>query len=125
MIAPLVCCRATLVRNCAHVQLERRAPRAMMSPMAGNDLLQVRPKGIYCPLGDFYIDPWRPVERAVITHGHADHARPGHKHYLATPEAAPVMRHRLGEITLDTLPFGQTRDIGGVEVSLHLSLIHI
>ena len=87
--------------------------------MAGKDLLQVRSKGIYCPLGDFYIDPWRPVERAVITHGHADHARPGHKHYLATPQAAPVMRHRLGEITLDTLPFGQTRDIGGVEVSLH------
>ena len=66
-------------------------------------------RGIYCPAGDFYIDPWRPVDRALITHGHADHARPGHRRYLATEAAAPVMRHRLGEITLDTIRYGERR----------------
>ena len=76
-------------------------------------------RGLYCAAGDFYIDPWRPVDRALITHGHADHARPGHRHYLATQAAAPVMRHRLGNITLDTIRFGETRRIGGATVSFH------
>ncbi len=76
-------------------------------------------RGIYCPAGDFHIDPWRPVDRAVITHGHSDHARPGHGSYLATPEAAPVIRHRLGEIRIETLPFGQPRRIGSATVSFH------
>ncbi len=76
-------------------------------------------RGIYCPAGDFYIDPWRPVPRALITHGHADHARPGMGAYLATDIAAPVLRHRLGEITLDTTAYGETRTIGGAEVSFH------
>ncbi|WP_424971164.1 ligase-associated DNA damage response exonuclease [Dinoroseobacter sp. S76] len=83
------------------------------------DLLTFTERGIYCPAGDFYIDPWRPVDRALITHGHADHARPGHAHYLATEAAAPVMRHRLGAITLETIRYGETREIGGVEVSFH------
>lgn len=83
------------------------------------DLLTFTERGIYCPAGDFYIDPWRPVSRALITHGHADHARPGHAHYLATEAAAPVMRHRLGAITLETIRYGETREIGGVEVSFH------
>ncbi len=59
------------------------------------------------------------MDRALITHGHADHARPGHSRYLATDIAAPVMRHRLGEITLDTMPYGETRRIGGASVSFH------
>ncbi|OYW60215.1 MAG: DNA ligase-associated DEXH box helicase [Rhodobacterales bacterium 32-66-7] len=75
--------------------------------------------GIYCPAGDFHIDPWRPVPRALITHGHSDHARPGHDAYLATPEALPVIRRRLGPITADTLPYGQSRQIGGAKVSFH------
>ena len=83
------------------------------------DLLTFTDRGIYCPLGDFYIDPWRPVDRALITHGHADHARPGHRAYLATEAAAPVMRHRLGDITLDTIRFGETRQIGAVTVAFH------
>lgn len=83
------------------------------------EVLTFTPRGIYCPAGDFYIDPWRPVDRAVITHGHADHARPGHARYLATDGAAPVMRHRLGEIALDTMQYGETRDIGGAKVSFH------
>lgn len=75
--------------------------------------------GIYCPAGDFYIDPWRPVARALITHGHADHARSGMDAYLATDIAAPVMRHRLGDIALDTIRYGETRQIGGANVSFH------
>ena len=76
-------------------------------------------RGLYCAAGDFHIDPWRPVARALITHGHADHARAGHGQYLATATAAPVMRHRLGSITLDTIRFGETRQIGGALVSFH------
>ncbi|MFK7938253.1 MAG: ligase-associated DNA damage response exonuclease [Roseovarius sp.] len=81
--------------------------------------LSFRPEGIYCAAGDFYIDPWRPVENALITHGHADHARWGHGRYLATDIAAPVMRHRLGDITLDTIAYGETRTVGGASVSFH------
>ena len=76
-------------------------------------------RGIYCPSGDFYVDPWRPVDRALITHGHADHARPGHGRYLATHLAGPVMRHRLGEIALEGIAYGESRTIGGATVSFH------
>lgn len=83
------------------------------------DVLTFTDRGIYCPAGDFYIDPWRPVERALITHGHADHARSGHQSYFATEPAAPVMRHRLGNIPLQTTPYGQSHCIGGATVSFH------
>jgi putative mRNA 3-end processing factor len=83
------------------------------------DVLSFRPEGIYCAAGDFYIDPWRPVARALITHGHADHARWGHKSYLATEAAAPVIRFRLGEISLETIRFHETRQIGDALVSFH------
>lgn len=76
-------------------------------------------RGIYCPAGDFHIDPWRPVARAVITHGHSDHARPGMGRYLTTPEALPVIRHRLGEIDAASLPYGQTLAVGDVKISFH------
>ncbi|ASP22810.1 Xnuc_lig_assoc: putative exonuclease, DNA ligase-associated [Antarctobacter heliothermus] len=76
-------------------------------------------RGIYCPAGDFYIDPWRPVDRALITHGHADHARPGHGAYLATTGALPVIRHRLGEITAEGIAYGAAQAIGGARVSFH------
>lgn len=76
-------------------------------------------KGIYCPAGDFYIDPWRPVERALITHGHADHSRYGHDNYLCTDIAAPVIRHRLGQINLETIQYGEVIQIGGATVSFH------
>ncbi|NNK77183.1 MAG: DNA ligase-associated DEXH box helicase, partial [Litoreibacter sp.] len=82
-------------------------------------VLEFRKQGIYCPAGDFFIDPWRPVERALITHGHADHARRGHKSYLATEAAAPVMRHRLGDIALETTGFGAKLRIGDAQVSFH------
>jgi putative mRNA 3-end processing factor len=82
-------------------------------------VLEFKPQGIYCPAGDFFIDPWQSVDRALITHGHADHARPGHTRYLATHTAGPVMRHRLGEITLDGVAYGETRHIGDANVSFH------
>ncbi|QEW21511.1 putative exonuclease, DNA ligase-associated [Marinibacterium anthonyi] len=76
-------------------------------------------RGIYCPAADVFIDPWRPVPRALITHGHADHARPGMGAYLSTAVAAPVLRHRLGDIPLDTVAYGETRRIGGASLSFH------
>lgn len=83
------------------------------------DLVVARPEGLYCPAGDFHIDPWRPVARAVITHAHADHARSGHQHYLAVAPGAGVLRERLGEISLQALAYGEAVSIGGVKVSLH------
>ncbi|WP_306115681.1 MULTISPECIES: ligase-associated DNA damage response exonuclease [unclassified Roseovarius] len=82
-------------------------------------VLRFKPAGIYCPAGDFYIDPWRPVDRALITHGHSDHARAGHKRYLSTDIAAPVIRHRLGDITLETIPYAREIKIGDARVSFH------
>ena len=71
------------------------------------DLIVLRPKGMYCPIGDFYIDPWRPVDRAVITHAHSDHARFGSKRYLCSAEGETITRERVGRYsTIDTLPFG-------------------
>ena len=85
----------------------------------GADLIVERPEGLYCPPGDFHIDPWRPVARAVITHAHADHARRGHGAYLATAVSAGVLRARLGDIALQGLAYGEAVHINGVKVSLH------
>jgi len=83
------------------------------------DLVVQRPAGLYCPAGDFYIDPWRPVPRAVITHAHSDHARHGNGHYLAAAPAQGVLRARLGDIHLQTLRYGETVEHHGVRLSLH------
>jgi putative mRNA 3-end processing factor len=91
-----------------------------VAPRAATDLVVERPEGLYCPAGDFFIDPWRPVERAVITHAHADHARRGHAHYLASAPSAGVLRARLGDdIALQTLDWGEVVEHRGVRVSLH------
>ncbi len=82
-------------------------------------MLQFTEKGIYCKKGGFYIDPWKPVDKAVITHGHSDHARWGMKHYLAHTLTAPIMRHRLGDISVETLNYGEHINMNGVELSLH------
>ena len=87
--------------------------------MSGTDVLTFTERGIYCPAGGFHIDPWRPVDRALITHGHADHARPGMARYLSTHAAAPVLHHRLGGIALDTVNYGEERVIGDARVSFH------
>ncbi|MGR3539964.1 MAG: ligase-associated DNA damage response exonuclease [Hasllibacter sp.] len=84
------------------------------------EILTFTDRGIYCAAGDFFIDPWQPVDRALITHGHADHARDGMGRYLATHAALPVMRHRLGpDATLEGIPYGERRAIGGATVSYH------
>lgn len=83
------------------------------------DLIVQRPEGLYCPAGDFHIDPWRPVALAVITHAHADHARTGHAHYLAARAGEHVLRARLGAIALQTAAYGERIAINGVAVSLH------
>ena len=85
-----------------------------------NDLIVLRPEGLYCPQGDFYIDPWRPVARAVVTHAHADHARRGSAHYLAHTDSAGTLRARLGaDIALQTLAYGEAVEHHGVRLSLH------
>lgn len=83
------------------------------------DLVVARPEGLYCPAGDFHIDPWKPVARALVTHAHADHARPGHAHYLASREGETVLRARLPDIPLQTLPYGERLRIGEATVSFH------
>ena len=82
-------------------------------------LLSFTDKGIYCEQADVYLDPWRPVARAIITHGHSDHARWGHKHYLSTPGTEHIMRHRLGVIQSQSLGFGESLTINGVHFSFH------
>jgi putative mRNA 3-end processing factor len=83
-------------------------------------LLEVTASGLYCAAGDFFIDPWRRVERAVITHAHADHARSGCGRYLCAAPGKPVLRTRMGgNATIDTLRYGETTSINGVGVSLH------
>jgi putative mRNA 3-end processing factor len=84
-------------------------------------LLCPRPAGLYCPPGDFYIDPVRPVERAVITHGHADHARAGHGLVMATAPTLAIMAVRYGEGfagRIQVLDHGETAGRDGVEISL-------
>lgn len=87
--------------------------------MALNALLSLAPQGLYCAAGGFFIDPWRPVERALITHAHADHARAGHRHYLASEEALGVLRVRLGDVPIQTLRWGERLVLGSVTVSFH------
>lgn len=83
-------------------------------------MIELTDKGLYCRAGDFHIDPWRPVPRALITHAHADHARPGHEQYWAASAGESLLRHRLGrEIALTPMAYGETRRFDGVEVSLH------
>lgn len=83
-------------------------------------LLKFTERGIYCPAGDFYIDPWLPVTRAVITHAHSDHARQGMGCYISTPITAALMRARISEdISVTALNYGEKLTINGVSVSLH------
>ncbi|GAB4188923.1 MAG: ligase-associated DNA damage response exonuclease [Wenzhouxiangellaceae bacterium] len=89
--------------------------------VSAHDSLLVRTQsGLYCPRGDFYIDPQRPVARAVITHGHADHVRPGCGHYYATPETLALTTQRYGELAAQTpMHYGELLALGCCEISLH------
>jgi putative mRNA 3-end processing factor len=83
-------------------------------------LLEFTANGIHCPLADVYLDPWKPVAKALITHGHADHARWGHQQYLCTASAAPVIRHRLNlSDTIQSVAYNQPVHINGVQFSFH------
>jgi len=86
------------------------------------DILVPSPSGVCCKRGGFHIDPTRPVERAVITHAHSDHARAGHGAVLATPETLDLMRLRYGETfagTTQALRYGQSIDLAGAKIMLH------
>ncbi|MBD3742831.1 ligase-associated DNA damage response exonuclease [Stenotrophomonas maltophilia] len=88
--------------------------------MAGNDdLVVLRPEGLYCAAGDFHIDPWRPVARAVITHGHGDHARPGMREYHCSEGSLPILRWRLGDVPVQAHAEGVPFRLGQVQISLH------
>jgi putative mRNA 3-end processing factor len=84
------------------------------------DLLQFTDKGIYCEQAKVYLDPWKPVDRALISHGHSDHAYFGHKQYLTSTIAMPVIKHRLYlQDNIQTLDYGETLNINGVTFSFH------
>lgn len=88
--------------------------------MSRADLLITTDSGLYCPEGDFHVDPWRPVERAVITHAHADHARPGSRKYLAAASGRHLLQTRLGpEADVEMLEYGEGLSLNGVKISLH------
>ncbi|MDQ7947899.1 MAG: ligase-associated DNA damage response exonuclease [Pedobacter sp.] len=82
-------------------------------------LIKFTNRGIYCPQGDFYIDPWHPVDYAVTTHGHADHVKWGNKNYLCHELTKPILKQRYGlDENVETLPYGETIDINGVKLTL-------
>ena len=85
-----------------------------------SELLRVTDAGLYCPAGDFHIDPWQPVARALITHAHADHARGGSAAYLAADPGVPLLRARLpADATIEGMAYGERRRIGAADVSFH------
>lgn len=89
--------------------------------MAKPPLIKFTPLGLYCPKGRFYIDPWHPVSKAVITHAHADHAYRGHRHYLTQRDGLPILQHRVGKpgSHFYGLEYGETISIHNVKLSLH------
>lgn len=83
------------------------------------EVLSLTNKGLYCALGDFYIDPWKEVDRAIITHGHGDHAHPGMKEYITVDQGEFILRKRISGANLKTYPYRQKFKMGEVEVSFH------
>jgi putative mRNA 3-end processing factor len=85
-----------------------------------DELIKSTSKGLYCPLGDFYIDPFRPVPVAVITHGHGDHARFGHAKYIAENSSIEILKYRLGnDVPLETKKYQEKFKLGKVWISFH------
>jgi putative mRNA 3-end processing factor len=84
------------------------------------NLLEFTDHGIYCPKADVFLDPWKPVKRAIISHGHSDHASFGHGSYLCTTGTEPIIKHRLSlQENIQSLPFGEVLKIQGVAFSFH------
>jgi putative mRNA 3-end processing factor len=82
-------------------------------------LIEFTDKGLYCRQADIYIDPWKPVDKAVITHAHSDHARWGSKYYLCHHFTKPLLQLRLGDNNYESIDWGQTVTMNGVTISLH------
>ena len=82
-------------------------------------LIDFTDKGLYCSQGDFYIDPWKPVNKAIITHAHSDHARWGSKYYLCHHYTKPILQLRLGNNNYESVEWNQQIFMNGVTVSLH------
>ena len=83
-------------------------------------LIELTPSGLYCAAGDFYIDPQLPVRRAIITHAHTDHAKPGSQAYLTSRSGKPLVQQRVGlRAKVESIEFGEEIDMKGVKVSLH------
>src|SRR5688572_32537530 len=90
--------------------------------MRAEDILLPTPSGVCCKRGGFFIDPTRPVDKALITHGHSDHARAGHGAVLATQETLDVMRLRYGERfagATQAIRYGESVNLGGATVTFH------
>ena len=83
-------------------------------------LIKLTDCGLYCETGDFYVDPWKPVKKAVLTHAHSDHTYRGSQNYLVPAEGERLSRIRLGdEASISTAKYGETTTINGVKVSFH------
>ncbi|MEO6071580.1 MAG: ligase-associated DNA damage response exonuclease [Chitinophagaceae bacterium] len=82
-------------------------------------LIEFLEKGLYCRAGDFYIDPWKPVDKAVITHAHSDHARWGSKFYLCHTKTKPILQARLGPNNYQSIEWNEPVYINGVRITLH------
>lgn len=85
----------------------------------GKPLLEFTSKGIYCHRAKVYIDPWKPVDKAIITHGHADHSRWGHQQYITHHRNVPIITHRLGAIQVIGKEWGEVFTVNNVQFSLH------
>lgn len=82
-------------------------------------LIEFTDKGLCCPQGQFYVDPWKPVSKAIITHAHSDHARPGNQNYLCHHDTKPLLQLRLGENNYESVGWNENIFMNGVQVSLH------
>ena len=83
-------------------------------------VIQNTDRGLYCTAGDFFVDPWRPVTRAIVTHAHTDHACPGCGSYLCSESGAAVLRERVGaDARIETVPFGRSLQLKDARISLH------
>lgn len=89
---------------------------SLFTPMA---LIEFTDKGLYCPIGEFYIDPWKPVQRALITHGHSDHARPGSSYYLCHHFTKPILQLRLGDNKYESIEWNEPVIMNGIKISFH------
>src|SRR5436190_23558699 len=102
--------------------IARTAAAPYLCGMRPEDLLTPMPSGLCCPAGGFHIDPTRPVERAVITHGHSDHARSGHGAVLATQETLDLMQLRYGDNfagSTQAIAYGEKIKLGDVTIRFH------